>query len=81
MVTDSLAVPPALVAVHVSVVPLASVVMDVASHQVEDVIADWSSVITQDTATSPVCHPLSPSAPTTDDVIVGAVVSVGVTVM
>jgi hypothetical protein len=78
MVTDWLDVPPALVAVQVSVVAGVSVVMDVGSQPLEELIGDSSSTTVQVTVTSLVYHPLSPSVPAIAGVIAGAVESVGV---
>jgi hypothetical protein len=78
IVTDSLLVPPALVAVQVSAVPVVSVLVVVKPHPVEEVIADSLSSTVQVTVTSLVYHPLLPSVPLTFGVISGGVVSEGV---
>jgi hypothetical protein len=77
MVTDAEFDPPALVALHVRVVPLVSVLMVVGPHPVMDVTVDSLSTTLQLTLTSLVYHPLLPSVPTTFGVITGGVVSAG----
>ena len=78
IVTELEAVPPALVAVHVRVVPAVSeLVVDGLQPEVE-VIVDSESVTVQVTVTSPMYHPLLPSVPVTTWAITGGVVSGGV---
>jgi hypothetical protein len=79
IVTDSVAVPPALVAVQVNVTSVVSAVtVFVASQAGEfDVMADCGSLTENVTVASLVYHPLLPSVPLTFDVINGGVVSMG----
>jgi hypothetical protein len=78
MVTDSLEVPPALVAVQVSVAPSVSELMVVESHPLELLMADSLSTTVQLTVTLLVYQLLLPSVPLTRGVMAGGVVSVGV---
>jgi hypothetical protein len=75
MVTDCELVPPALVAEHVSVWLMVSVVIFSVPHPLEDVMVDSASVTVQLTVTSEVYHPLLPNVPDTLGVITGGVVS------
>ena len=78
IVTDSVLDPPALVAVQVKVTPVVSE-LTVPPLQPADLelTVDSGSVTSKLTFTLLVYQPLSPSVPTTDGVITGAVVSVG----
>ena len=75
-VTDCVVVPPALVALQVSVVPAVSVEIVVGPQPVETRIADWASVLVQETFTLPRYQPLRPWLPVTVDLTTGGVVSV-----
>jgi hypothetical protein len=81
IVTDWEAVPPALVAVHVSVVPVVSDVIVVEPQPDEDEIAESGSVTVQLTVTLLVYQPLFPSVPLTLGVITGGVLSAGAAAM
>ncbi len=72
-----LLVPPALVAVHLRVVPAVSALMMVCPQPVDEEIADSLSVTVQLTVTSPTYQLLVPNSPSTLGVMVGAEVSVG----
>jgi hypothetical protein len=74
-VTDWEAVPPALVAEQVKVVPEVSDVTAEAPHPVVDVTADCGSLTAHETETLLVYHPLFPRVPTMLGVITGGVVS------
>jgi hypothetical protein len=78
MVTDAELVPPALVAVQVSVVPAVSAVIVVVPHPLVEVTGDSGSVTVQLTVTSLTYQPPLPSVPLTVGVICGGVVSDGV---
>ena len=69
------AVPPALVALHVSVEPAVSATIVVGSHPVVETIGDSGSVTFHVTETALLYQPLSPLVPDTLAVIDGAVVS------
>jgi hypothetical protein len=76
-VTDSVEVPPALVAEHDKVLPAVSVPTVVGPQPVLDVMGPSSSVTLQVTVTSPVYQPFCPKGPVTIGVITGNVVSAG----
>ena len=76
IVTDSEAVPPALVAVQVRVVPVVSLVIVVGPQPDDDEIADSLSTTVHVTVTSLVYQPLFPSVPLTFGVTTGGVESV-----
>ncbi len=63
IVTDCSVVPPALVAEHVKVTPVVSVVTDWSSHPVFEVIGPSSSLTVQVSATTPRYHPFRPEGP------------------
>jgi hypothetical protein len=75
IVTDSLVVPPALVAEQVRVVPPVSVLIVVGPQPDEDEIVDSPSVTDHETVTLLVYHPLFPRMPLTFGVIAGGVES------
>src|SRR5512147_1326115 len=75
IVTDCEAVPPALVAVQVSVVPVVSVVMLVVPQPEVLEMVDSLSTTLQLTLTLLVYQPFVPSVPVTVGVITGGVVS------
>ena len=72
IVTDCEALPPALVASHVTVVPLVSLVIAVGSHPlVCSVAGDSASATVQVTVTSLRYQPFSPGVPVTPGAIAG----------
>jgi hypothetical protein len=77
IVTDWLAVPPALVAVQVRVVPVVSVVIVVGPHPEVDVIDDSGSLTVQVTVTLETYQPFAPRVPLTAGVMTGGVASDG----
>jgi hypothetical protein len=79
IVTDWLFVPPALVAVQVSVVPVVLVLIVVEPHPEEEEIDESGSLTVHETFTSLVYQPLFPSVPLTLGVMTGLVVSLGAT--
>src|SRR5262245_60168228 len=81
IVTDSVDVPPSLVATHVKTVPVVSVEIVVGAQPVCDVIADSASLTDQLTVTLLVYQPLVPRVPTTVRAITGRVPSSALTVM
>jgi hypothetical protein len=79
IVTESVEVPPVLVAVHVNVTPVVSLVTEfVASQSTDlDVIAESGSLTLNVTVTSLLYQPLSPSVPVMVWVMTGGVASDG----
>ena len=77
IVTDWDEVPPALVAVQVSVVPVVSLVIVVEPHPELELIGDSLSMTVHETLTSLTYQPLFPSVPTTPGVMIGGVESEG----
>jgi hypothetical protein len=75
IVTDCEALPPALLAEHVSVVPDVSALIVVGSQPLLDTISDSASATAQLTATSLVYQPFWPSVPDTAGAISGGVLS------
>jgi hypothetical protein len=75
IVTDLVLVPPALVALHVYVVPDVSVVRDTVPQPDFLMLVDSGSVTVQIRPTSLVNQPLVPSVPVIADVMTGGVVS------
>jgi hypothetical protein len=75
IVTDSVVVPPSLVAVQVNVWPAESDVIDTAPQPLLDVICDSGSDTAQLTDKSLVYQPSLPGTPLTDGVIVGGELS------
>src|SRR5262249_29889861 len=73
IVTEAVAGPPALVAVHVRVVPSVSVEIVCGVQPELDAISDCGSLTSQDTATSLVYQPFVPGVPSTCATITGGV--------